>query len=107
MTHLKEPKIEDAPDEAIPFTYSITSYGTDFDVEGLVRRIERGDIYVPSFQRRFVWPLSQASRFIESLLLGLPVPGIFLSRDNEGRLLVLDGHISFKGYSSQLGKYLC
>jgi len=83
--------IKDAPDESIPFKYSITSYGTDFDVEGLVRRIERGDIYIPPFQRRFVWNQRQASRFVESLLLGLPVPGIFLSRDGESKLLVIDG----------------
>jgi hypothetical protein len=83
--------IQDAPHEPVPFKYSITSYGSDFDVEGLIRRIERQDIYVPTFQRRFVWSLSQASRFVESLLLGLPVPGIFLSRDGESKLLVIDG----------------
>ncbi len=78
-------------DESVPFRYSITSYGTDFDVEGLVRRIARQDIYVPPFQRRRVWSVRQASRFVESLLLGLPVPGIFLSKDGESRNLVIDG----------------
>jgi hypothetical protein len=87
----KDIEIEDSPNETLSFKYSITSYGTDFDVEGLVRRIEREDIYVPSFQREFVWQIEKASRFIESLLLGLPVPGIFLSRDGESKLLVIDG----------------
>ncbi len=50
------------------------------------------DIFIPSFQRGFVWTHRQSSRFIESLLLGLPAPGIFLSRDDESkRLLVIDG----------------
>lgn len=72
--------------------YDITSYGIDFDVDGLVRRIKRGDIFIPDFQRDFVWKLPEASRFIESLLLGLPVPGIFLAQDPEtGRMLVIDG----------------
>lgn len=85
---LREPSIE----EIMPFQYSITSYGADYPVDGLVKRMKEGDIYVPSFQRRFVWPLKTASRFIESLLLGLPVPGIFLSRDEDTKkLVIIDG----------------
>lgn len=91
MTPRRDIVVKDSPDEATPFRYSITSYGADFDVEGLVRRIKREDIYVPPFQRRRVWSIKQASRFIESLLLGLPVPGIFLSKDGESKHLVIDG----------------
>ncbi len=72
--------------------YDITSYGIDFDVEGLVKRIKRGDVYVPAFQRNFVWNLTESSRLIESLLLGLPVPGIFLAQDPQSKkMLVIDG----------------
>jgi hypothetical protein len=85
LTELGEP-------EVAPLRYSISSYGADYDVDGLVRRIQKGDIYVPPFQRGFVWDIKQASRFIESLLLGLPVPGIFLSKEsNTNKLLVVDG----------------
>lgn len=106
-TH-KNTDIIDALDDAtevIPFNYSITSYGADYPVDSLVKRIENGDILVPTFeheerleedldafQRDYVWPRSKADRFIESLLLGLPVPGIFLVKEANGRLLVLDGH---------------
>lgn len=91
--------------EIIPYTYSITSYGADYPVDSLVKRIEAKDILVPTlkweapeeteivgFQRQYVWPRSKADRFIESLLLGLPVPGIFLVKEPSGALLVLDGH---------------
>ncbi len=72
--------------------YDITSYGIDFDVDGLVKRIKRGDILIPPFQRNFVWKLPESSRLIESLLLGLPVPGIFLAQEAEtGKMLVIDG----------------
>jgi len=92
MVKGKSVTIKDAQDEPLTFKYSITSYGADFDVEGLVKRIEREDIYIPPFQRKFVWTHHQASRFIESLLLGLPVPGIFLSKEQDSqRLLVIDG----------------
>ncbi|MBH0010119.1 DUF262 domain-containing protein [Salinibacterium sp. SWN1162] len=93
----------DPEDEIVATTYEITSYGADYDVEGLIRRMDKNDIIVPSFepsqpglevaafQRGFVWRKTQMSRFIESLLLGLPVPGIFLVKDRDNRLLVLDG----------------
>jgi hypothetical protein len=79
-------------DEAVPVKYSITSYGADYPVDGLVNRVTAGDIIVPKFQRGYVWSLREASRFIESLLLGLPVPSIFLSKEAASqRLLVIDG----------------
>lgn len=83
---------EDERSEVIPFKYSITSYGADYTVDGLVKRINEKSVFVPSFQRGYVWKPEEASRFVESLLLGLPVPGIFLSKEKESqRLLVIDG----------------
>jgi hypothetical protein len=79
-------------DDIIPFQYSITAYGADYPVDSLVKRISDGSIFIPPFQRGYVWDRKRASRFVESLLLGLPVPGIFLSREETNRLLVIDGH---------------
>lgn len=104
----KEDEVVDDLDEAaevIPFTYSITAYGADYPVDSLIKRIAAKDIIVPvfgrqptadssivGFQREYVWPRPKADRFIESLLLGLPVPGIFLVKEPSGVFLVLDGH---------------
>lgn len=90
--------------EVFPVSYDITSYGADYPVDGLVKRLDQGDIVIPSFdpayeetdevrgfQRRFVWSCPQMDKFIELLLLGLPVPGVFLVRERSNRLLVLDG----------------
>lgn len=78
--------------EVVPLKYEISSYGADIDVDGLVKRLRRHDIIVPTFQRGFVWSHVQASRFVESLLLGLPVPGVFLSTDFDSQqLVVIDG----------------
>ena len=89
---IKEGSNEELEEETFPFKYSITSYGADYPVDGLVKRIREGSIFVPPFQRGFVWDLKKASRFVESFLLGLPVPGIFLSKDEETqKLLVIDG----------------
>ena len=89
---------ETTEDESVAqIEYDITSYGADYDIEGLVRRLERDNIIVPNFQRDYVWSQPEASRFIESLLLGLPVPGVFLAREAETeKLLVIDGQQRLK-----------
>ena len=85
-------KVRDS-EEIIPVQYSITAYGADYPVDGLVKRISDGSIFIPPFQREYIWDRRRASRFVESLLLGLPVPGIFLSREEgTNKLLVIDGH---------------
>lgn len=88
----EETLVEDIENEEISYRYEITSYGADYLVDGIVKRIKDEVIYVPSFQRKYVWNITQASKFIESLILGLPVPGIFLSKENKtGKLLIVDG----------------
>ncbi len=89
--------IDQSEDEVLDFTYSITSYGADYPVDSIVSRLRKNTLRIPSFQRKFVWTQKQASRFIESLLLGLPVPGIFLTRDTDSAdLLVIDGQQRLK-----------
>lgn len=99
-TQIEESLEED--DDILPSRFSISVSRTDFDVDGIVKRLRNGDIYIPNFQRAYVWKPKQASRLIESLLLGLPVPGIFLARESEtNKLLVLDGQqrlISLKSF---------
>jgi hypothetical protein len=86
-----------ADDTVIPEQYDIASYGADYDVEGLVRRLQRGDVFIPPFQRQFMWNQQEASRFVESLLLGLPVPGVFLASEaGTNKLLVIDGQQRLK-----------
>lgn len=97
VQELQDVLIEDARTnegerEVAPLGYVISSYGADYTVDGLVKRMREGAVYVPEFQRGFVWDVKDASRFIESLLLGLPVPSIFLSKEaDSGKLLVVDG----------------
>lgn len=92
-------ELEEASRDAFKVAYS----GQDFDVEGLVRRLNRGDMLVPQFghaddriesagfQRNFVWSKPQMDRFVESLLLGYPIPSILLIKQPDNRYLILDG----------------
>lgn len=87
----------DSDPTIVPENYDITSFGADYDVEGCVKRLSRGDIFIPPFQRDYVWNLKDASRFIESLLFGLPVPGVFLAKEQDtNKLLVIDGQQRLK-----------
>lgn len=89
--------VDDAEEVSSPVIYDISSYGADYDVEGLVKRLKRGDIFIPSFQRDYVWNQAEASRLVESLLLGLPVPGIFLAKEGDSnKLSVIDGQQRLK-----------
>jgi uncharacterized protein with ParB-like and HNH nuclease domain len=89
--------------------FSISSYGADYTVDSLVKRVQKGDFYVPPFQRSYVWTVRQASRFIESMLMGLPVPGIFVFREAaSNRHLIIDGQQRLKSlaffYSGQFDR---
>jgi len=72
--------------------YEIESYGADYSVEHVAMMYDRGDLIIPDFQRNYVWTLNQASRFIESCIIGLPIPSMFLFKKKEdSTYLVVDG----------------
>ena len=99
LTAEEEEDLNSAEADSQPVVYS----GQDFDINGLIRRVRQGDILIPhfghederivsaGFQRSFVWSRPQMDRFIESILLGYPIPGIFLIKQLDKRYLVLDG----------------
>lgn len=69
----------------------------EFTIELLVNKYYQGlgddenEIYIPAYQREFVWDDDRKSKFIESVLLGLPIPYIFTAEAEDGRLEVVDG----------------
>lgn len=72
-------------------------YGADFPVDILVKRMEEQEFIIPGFQRDYVWKEEEASRFIETLLLGLPSPSLFLAKDKfSKKYLVIDGQQRLK-----------
>ncbi len=68
--------------------------GNDWTTETIINQINKGNIQLdPDFQRREAWDNKRKSKFIESLIIGLPIPQIVLaeSRDRRGSYIVLDG----------------
>ncbi len=87
-----DPASELADRQSSPPRYEIATYPADFTLEVLQTKWAAGDLVIPAFQRKFVWSHAQASKLIESFLVGLPVPAIFLytERGSE-KSLVVDG----------------
>jgi Protein of unknown function DUF262 len=87
---LIDSEVEDATYS--PSHYEIVSIPADYTLEGLASKWRKGQLKIPGFQRKFVWTQRQASRLIESFLLGLPVPALFLYADPQtGEQQVIDG----------------
>jgi len=69
----------------------------EFPVEILVQEyitglgLDENLLYIPSYQREFVWKKDRQSKFIESVFLGLPIPYIFTAEMEDGRLEIVDG----------------
>ncbi|MFM6062484.1 MAG: DUF262 domain-containing protein [Microcystis panniformis] len=68
--------------------------GSDWTIATIRDQLIRENIQLnPRFQRRDAWNITRKSRFIESLILGFPVPQIVLATNNKekGKFIVLDG----------------
>lgn len=90
-----ESEIEDSQSSG-QIKYEISTYPADFTLEVLCNKWRKGDIVIPDFQRKFVWKVNQSSKLIESFMLGLPVPPIFLYTDKKTNNLVIDGQQRLK-----------
>lgn len=78
--------------DSVSNSYQISYFPADFTLKGFLDKWDSGQLVVPKFQRKYVWDIKKASRLIESFLLGLPVPGVFLYKERKtNKLLVIDG----------------
>lgn len=75
--------------------FNITSWGADLSFRELIMMYDDKDLIKPTLQRNYVWKLDEASRLIDSILLGLPIPSIFLAKKNEQQLII-DGYQRIK-----------
>lgn len=71
--------------------YEVDCLPNDYNITSLISLIERGYMKIPSFQRNYVWKRDMASKFIESIIIGLPIPQIFLFEKGRNNFLVIDG----------------
>jgi hypothetical protein len=77
--------------EIVDRTRRIEFYMTEYSVELLAEKMDREEFVIPAYQREFTWEPKRKSRFIESLIMGLPVPFLFFWEMENGRLEIVDG----------------
>lgn len=85
---------DEEDDDASPLfkQRKVLTKATDETIAQLVHKMNRGRIIVqPEFQREYVWKKSKATALIESVLMNIPLPVIYLAERDDGKLEVVDG----------------
>lgn len=82
---------EAAEAEIVEQSKRIDFYMTEYSVEILAQKMRSGDFTVPPYQREFTWEPERKSRFIESVVMGLPIPFLFFWEMENGKLEIVDG----------------
>ena len=86
-----EIETDDGDDQITPLGYDIIVSPVDYPLEALHRKMAEREVVMPGFQRQYVWDRPRASRLIESFMMDLPVPPVFVSEQKDRTLLVIDG----------------
>lgn len=98
--------MNDVESQIIELKKAVAYDSKDYTIELLVNKYMDGiedddnEIYVPEYQRDFVWDESRQSKLIESIVLGLPIPPIFVAENKSGRLEIVDGSQRIRTLSS-------
>src|SRR5437667_578634 len=90
----EESEDQEVAEQIEPGTEAAVLNATDWTTETIITQLDRGNIQLkPKFQRRDAWKPDRKSRFIESLIVGLPIPQIVLAENKKerGKFIVLDG----------------
>jgi hypothetical protein len=87
-----EEQVKSAEKQIFEQSRRIEFYITEYTVEILALKMQNGEFEVPSYQREDTWEDKRKSRFIESILMGLPIPFLFFWESPEtGKLEIVDG----------------
>jgi hypothetical protein len=86
-----EDELAQAEDQIVELSKRIEFYLTEYSVELLANKMNKKEFVVPAYQREYTWEHERKSRFIESLVLGLPIPFLFFWEMPNGKLEIVDG----------------
>ncbi|MFN7920153.1 MAG: DUF262 domain-containing protein [Bryobacteraceae bacterium] len=85
-------QVEAAEAQIVDQSKKIDYYVTEYSLELLAAKMDAEDFEVPLYQRADTWELERKSRFIESILMGLPIPYLlFWENPKSGKLEIVDG----------------
>lgn len=83
----------------------------EYPIEVIVQKYEdfkdddMNELFIPTYQRDFVWDEKRQSKFIESILIGLPIPYIFTA-DRGERFEIVDGSQRIRSLSAYINNIL-
>ena len=84
--------MSDLEQELIEARNTLSADRLDMSFGELINMYDAGELIIdPEFQRYFRWDVYQRTRFIESVLCGIPVPSLFIAEDDNGRWEIVDG----------------
>jgi len=85
-------QVEKAESQIVESSKKIEFFITDFSVELLANKFDNGEFEIPDYQREDTWEPERKSRFLESLIIGLPIPFLFFyEQPKTGKLEIVDG----------------
>ena len=91
-SEFKEKLIADAEKQIVEQSKRIEFYITEYTIEILALKMSKGDFEIPDYGREFTWEDKRRSRFLESVLMGLPIPFLFFwESPTTGKLEIVDG----------------
>jgi len=84
-------RVEEAESQITDYARTVKFTVTEYSFEFIVQKLNAGRYYVPNYQRELVWTAAKKSKFVESVLMGLPIPFVFFWQNEDGRLEIVDG----------------
>ena len=92
MAREKQLNVEKATKQIAENKQSIKYDTRDYVIEYLVNKFHDDEFFIPSeYQRKFIWNDTNKCNFIESILIGLPIPFMFFADTDDGRTEIVDG----------------
>lgn len=84
-------QMEQAEQQIREYSRTVKFTVVEYSFEFIVEKLNAERYYVPGYQRNLVWKSKEQSKFIESVMMGLPIPFVFFWQDDEGRMEIVDG----------------
>lgn len=84
-------QVQEAESQITAYARTVKFTVTEYSFEFIVQKLNSDRYYVPEYQRELIWTPPKKSKFVESVLMGLPIPFVFFWQNEDGRLEIVDG----------------
>ena len=102
--NMKEELLKLAELQLQSYSKKIDFYTSEYTIEILAKKVAENEYTVPDYQREYTWEAPRKSKFIESILIGLPIPFVFFWMNGEtGKLEIVDGSQRLRTIEEYLG----